>query len=94
MLWRVLITTSAWLVGIGLNLSDGQSFRNAIVVLVGAFVGCAPWIPLLFRERGTRYRRAAIIIVSLSVLAGALIAIDLPREYEFQKRFNEAHRRR
>lgn len=94
MLWRVLVTISAWLVSLGLLFTDGQSFRNAIVLLVGAFVGCVPWIPLLVREKGTRGRLAAVIIVSLSALVMALLAVGLPQAYESQKRFNEALRGR
>ena len=93
MLWRSVATAAAWLVGLGLQLTDGQTFRNAIVLLVGAVVGCLPWIPLLARGRGTRGWLASLTIVSLTALAIALLAIELPHAYAFQKR-SEAHRGR
>jgi hypothetical protein len=94
MLWRVLVTAAAWLVSLGLQFTDGQTFRNTIVLLVGAVVGCLPWIPLCVRGRGRRGWVGALIIVSLSALAIAVLATDLPRAYEFQKRFNQGLRGR
>jgi predicted PurR-regulated permease PerM len=85
-----LATAAAWLLGLGLQLTDGQTFRNALVLLAAAFLGSLPWVPLLFRERGTRRRRAAAIIVLLSLILMLLITINLPAAYEFQQRFNEA----
>src|SRR5262245_2404341 len=90
MLWRILVTISAWLVSIlGFRCLCGPRVIEDIVLLIGVFAGCVIWIPLLVRERGTAAWYTALVIVLLSVLAMSLIAIQLPRTYEAQKRFNE-----
>ena len=58
-------------------------------MLAAAVIGCLPWIRLAFSKAGTRGRVAAILIVSLSAIAVAWIALDLPQAYEFQRRFND-----
>ena len=89
MFWRAAVTATIWILGFGFVLSDGQTFRDAITMLAAAVIGSLPWIPLAFREPGTRGRVAAILIVSLSAIAIVWIAFGLPQAYEFQRRFNE-----
>ena len=89
MFWRAAFTTIVWVLGFSFVLSDGQTLRNAITMLVAAVIGSMPWIRLAFRKSGTRGRVTAILIVSLSAIVVVWIASDLPQAYEFQRRFNE-----
>ena len=88
MLWRALITAVAWTAGFSCQMWDGQSFRHAVEMLVAVSVGALPWIPLLFREKGTRGRLAAIAFVMLSAVIIAALTASLPGAWEAQRSFN------
>lgn len=86
---RIVVTASAWFLWPAFVASDGQTFRNAIAILVAAVIGGLPWIRPAFRPRGVQYRIVAIVIVALSTIVIIFIICTLPAAYESQCRFNQ-----
>ena len=89
MKYRVLITVGAWIAVLFCFVFDGQVFTHALQMLGAFVVGAVPWLPLLTRRRDPRGRAVGFAIVGVSLMAVVAIAINLPRDYEAQKRFNE-----
>jgi hypothetical protein len=83
-----LITVGIWLAGSMFVLTDGQSFRAAVAVLVSGVLTWIPWLLLLRRRRSQTQRIAGALMLVLALALVVWTAIELPAAYEAQQRFN------
>ena len=89
MIVRIILTLTAWFIGISSFKWDGQTFTNDVSFVGSCLVTLFLWLPTLVRRGARRWRFVAAILVVLNAALIGWIAMELPHAYEYQKRFNE-----
>ena len=87
---RIILTIIVWILGTSTIAWDGQVFRNSLQMLAFCVLTLGIWVPLAVNKRAASSRRWVAGIISVVVLALAvMISIELPADYDRQNAWND-----